>query len=74
MSIADVEGHSIVHPRRFQLNDPVSTFIPEFKEPKILASGNGQDPNGGVTKAKREITIKDLLTHTSGLTYQTIMD
>jgi len=56
---------------RFQLSDPVSRYIPEFKEPKVLASGPRQDrdPNSGLTPAKREITIKDLLTHTSGLTY-----
>ena len=56
---------------RFQLTDPVSLYIPEFKEPKVLAPGPRQDrdPNGGVTRAKREITIKDLLTHTSGLAY-----
>jgi CubicO group peptidase (beta-lactamase class C family) len=45
------------------LDDPVSKFIPEFKNPKILV---GVDPLETVP-AKREITIRDLLTHTSGL-------
>lgn len=49
---------------KFQLKDPVSKFIPEFAEVKVLAA---QD---GVVPAKRPITIRHLLTHTSGLTYQ----
>jgi len=52
---------------RFLLNDPVSKFIPEFKNPKVLvkpASGEAY-----TIPATREITIKQLLTHTAGLTY-----
>jgi CubicO group peptidase (beta-lactamase class C family) len=54
------EGH-------FLLGDPISRFIPEFEDPKVLVTGEG-DPY--TIPAKREITIRDLLTHTSGLTYQ----
>ena len=43
-----------------RLNDPVSRFIPEFKETKV-ATETGPVP------ADRDITIRDLLTHTSGL-------
>jgi CubicO group peptidase (beta-lactamase class C family) len=52
---------------RFLLDDPVSNFIPEFKHPKVLvkpASGNSY-----TIPATNEITIRNLLTHTSGLTY-----
>ena len=51
----------------FLLDDPVSKYIPEFKNPKVLvkpASG----PSYSIP-AKREITIRNLLTHTSGMTY-----
>ncbi len=52
----------------FQLKDPVSKFIPEFRAPKVLAPGaEGSGPQ--LVPAKREITIRHLLTHTSGLTY-----
>ncbi|MHC4741300.1 MAG: serine hydrolase domain-containing protein [Planctomycetota bacterium] len=51
---------------KIKLDDPVSKYIPEFSEPKVLPRGQGLDQ---AFKAKREITIKDLLTHTSGLTY-----
>jgi CubicO group peptidase (beta-lactamase class C family) len=53
---------------RFLLSDPVSKFIPEFKEPKVLVLPSDSAPY--TIPAKREITIRDLLTHTSGLTYQ----
>ena len=52
------------------LNDPVSKFIPEFKNPKVAVWNLPNDPAGAGLKlipAAREITIQDLLTHTSGL-------
>jgi CubicO group peptidase (beta-lactamase class C family) len=52
---------------RFTLDDPVSKYIPEFKNPKVLVK-----PASGQTytiPASKEITIRNLLTHTSGLTY-----
>ena len=57
---------------RFLLNEPVSNFIPEFKEMKVLDPPSTQDqtsPPGNLVPAKRPITIRHLLTHTSGLTY-----
>ena len=50
-----------------RLDDPVSKYIPQFAEPNVLRPG--QTPDQAVP-ARREITIKHLLTHTSGLTYQ----
>jgi CubicO group peptidase (beta-lactamase class C family) len=57
---------------RFLLNDPVANFIPEFKEMKVLDPPSTQDQTstpGNLVQAKRPITIRHLLTHTSGLTY-----
>jgi len=54
---------------KFMLEDPVSKYLPEFKNPKVLVkSSEGRPPY--TIPAAREITIKDLLTHTSGLTYE----
>ena len=50
------------------MTDPVSKYLPEFKNPKVLMPGSGGDSK--VVPASREITIRDLLTHTSGLTYR----
>jgi CubicO group peptidase (beta-lactamase class C family) len=57
---------------RFMLNEPVSDFIPEFKDMKVLDPPYPQDktsPPGALVNAKRPITIFHLLTHTAGLTY-----
>jgi CubicO group peptidase (beta-lactamase class C family) len=47
------------------LNDPVSKFIPEFREMKVLSN----DSSKKIINAKREITIFDLLTGQSGIGY-----
>jgi len=49
------------------LDDPVSKYLPEFKNPKVLVKQAGREPY--TIPAKNEITIRDLLRHTSGITY-----
>ncbi len=51
------EGH-------FQLDSPVSEFIPAFKDMKVYANHGD-----AIVDAEREMTVKHLLTHTSGLIY-----
>ena len=51
---------------RFLLNDPVAKFIPEFSETKVGIERNG---TLDLVPARRQMTIQDLLRHTSGLTY-----
>ena len=54
---------------RFQLNDPVSKYLPAFANPRVVVT---IDDNGIVTEtreAKREIRIVDLLSHSSGIGY-----
>ncbi len=52
------------------LSDPVAKFIPEFSHPKVIEMlPEGSDPPFKLVPAKRDITIKDLLTHTAGLPY-----
>ena len=48
------------------LTDPVTRFIPAFKGQRVLET---KDPDGVPVPARRSITIRDLLTHRSGLTY-----
>jgi CubicO group peptidase (beta-lactamase class C family) len=57
---------------QFQLNDPVSRFIPEFADVKVFA-GSAEE-GFRVTELEREITILHLLTHTAGLTYDFFED
>ena len=53
------EGH-------FLLTDPVAKYLPEFKDMRVLAEGSSDETE----PAKQPITIRHLLTHTSGLAYQ----
>ena len=46
-----------------KLSDPVSKYIPEFKDTRVLLRGNKTE------SLKRDITLLDLATHTSGLAY-----
>ncbi len=59
------EGH-------FGLDDPISTYIPEFKDPVVLERLDDRDTSYTTQPADQEITIRHLLTHTSGLGYGTI--
>jgi len=53
---------------KFLLDDPISKYLPEFKNPKVFVKGaNGHEPY--TIPASHEITVRDLLRHTSGLTY-----
>jgi len=55
---------------RFLLDDPISKFLPEFKNPKVaVANAPNERHEGGyrLVPAEREISIRDLLTHTAGL-------
>jgi len=54
------------------LTDPVSLYIPSYKNQTVMASFNPSDSSYTTVPAKRDITIKDLLTHTSGLGYAQI--
>ena len=52
------------------LSDPVSKYIAEFRNPKVAVWQLPNNPRGAgsmLVAANREITIKDLLSHTSGL-------
>jgi CubicO group peptidase (beta-lactamase class C family) len=54
---------------RFGLDDPISRYIPEFKNPRVLERVNWADTSYTSVPAKSEITIRQLLTHTSGIDY-----
>ncbi len=57
---------------KFRLDDPVSKYIPEFAEAKILDTFNEADTTYTAKASDKEITIRHLLTHTSGLGYGVI--
>lgn len=50
---------------RFRLTDPVSKYLAEFKDVRVLS------PDGSLRQPGREITVQDLLLHTSGFSHRT---
>jgi len=54
---------------KFQLDDPISKYIPEFKNPQVLKSFRYSDTTYTTEPAKSEITIRHMITHTSGIGY-----
>ena len=57
---------------KLQLDQPIHQFIPEFKSPGVLNTFNMADSSYSTLPAKRDITFRDLLTHTSGIDYTAI--
>ncbi|MBC7744576.1 MAG: beta-lactamase family protein [Flavobacterium sp.] len=57
---------------KFQLDDPISKYIPEFKNAHILDSLNEKDSTYTSKPTDKPITIRHLLTHTSGIGYGVI--
>lgn len=57
---------------KIMLDDPISKYVPEFAKPVVLDTFNEKDSTYTTVPAKREITIRHLLTHTSGLNYNVI--
>jgi CubicO group peptidase (beta-lactamase class C family) len=62
--IVTVAAMQMVEEGKIKLDDPVSKYVPEFKNLRVHA-GTGDE----TVPAKREVTIRDLMRHTSGLTY-----
>ncbi|MBS1533374.1 MAG: beta-lactamase family protein, partial [Bacteroidetes bacterium] len=57
---------------KLYLDEPISDFIPEFKNQRVLDKFNPADSSYTTVPAKREITFRDLLTHSGGLDYTDI--
>lgn len=66
-----VAAMTLVEEGKIQLRDPISNWMPEFKQMQVMTEQ--RDDRGLTTRvavpAKRQITVQDLLRHTSGFTY-----
>lgn len=62
----------LVDEGKLKLSDPVSKFLPEYRNQMVLDKFNTADSSYTTVPAIREVTIKDLLTHTSGIGYAQI--
>lgn len=57
---------------KFRLDDPISKYIPGFRDPEVIKTFTYQDTTYTSEPADKEITIRHLLTHTSGVGYGVI--
>lgn len=53
----------------FLLDDPISTYIPALEKMEVLSSFNEEDSTFQTVPSRQPVTIRHLLTHTSGITY-----
>jgi CubicO group peptidase (beta-lactamase class C family) len=67
-ALTSVALMSLVEEGKISLNDPVSKFIPEFDHTTVAVRA---DTGRAIVAARRRITIRDLLTHTAGISYGT---
>jgi CubicO group peptidase (beta-lactamase class C family) len=59
----------LVEEGKVRLDDPVSKYLPEFKDREVISTFNSADGSFTTRKAPREVLIRHLLSNTSGLAY-----
>jgi CubicO group peptidase (beta-lactamase class C family) len=69
-AVTSVAVMMLVEEGKIRLGDPVAKFLPAFRHTTVVAPAPAGAPPGAVP-AKRPITIRDLLTHTAGISYGT---
>ena len=62
--ITSVAVMMLVEDGRIRLDDPLSRYLPEFADVRVLDA-----QTGALSEPRRKVTIRDLLTHTSGIAY-----
>lgn len=67
--IVSAAAMKLIEEGKLSLSDKVSKYLPEFANPQVLLTFNEADTTYTTVNAVKEITIEDLLTHTSGIGY-----
>jgi len=70
--IISVAAMMLYEEGKFSLDDPISKFIPAFKNPKVIDKYTPSDTSYSTIPAKTEITVRQLMNQTSGIGYAQI--
>ena len=70
-AVTSVAAMMLMEEGKLRLSDPVSRFLPAFKQTSVAVTAAGTGRRFGVVPARREVNIRDLLTHTAGISYGT---
>ena len=71
-AITSVAAMILYEEGRFQLDDPIDTFLPELKDLRVYVEGEAEAMK--TAALQRPLSFRDLLTHTSGFTYHFMGD
>ncbi|HVU98331.1 MAG TPA: serine hydrolase domain-containing protein [Puia sp.] len=71
-AIISVAAMQLFEQGKFYLDEPISDFLPAFKDMKVVDKFNPADSSYTTVPAKRPITFRHLFTHTAGLDYPLI--
>lgn len=71
-AVTSVAAMILYEEGKFLLDDPVSRYIPEFANQMVLDKFNATDTTYTTVPAKTPVTVRQLLTHTSGISYPQI--
>ena len=71
-AITSVAVMMLFEESKLLLDDPLSKYIPAFSGQEVIATFNEKDTTYTTVKASRPVTIRHLLTHTSGIGYAQI--
>ena len=64
--IASIALMTLWEEGKFQLNDPITKFLPEFETVMVSTVGDASGNTGELVPPNRMITVRDILTHTAG--------
>jgi CubicO group peptidase (beta-lactamase class C family) len=68
-AIVSIAAMTLFEEGKFLLDDPVSKYIPEYAGQRVIETYNEKDTTFTTVPARRQVTIRHLLTHTSGIDY-----